>query len=298
MSTRPIYRSYGPDDAQPQPGEGGGGRVVSVSFTPSFGSILIPVVAGVQTFAGSKAPVQSTVIGGGPNDDPQPWDISLQVQGNNNNNNIAVYWQLQWWVKGAAYASPIKALDLGSVGASALRYYNAGANGQRVIASRADVSIWAVTNQPPGTIKDLPVSVGIAPCGFCDAQDEYSWIWGTPVVGLSGNVLDKPGNAFLQGGCVGQFACTLKTAGAGVVYPMLLDLADVSGIVSGVTPPIKGTVLAGLSTAGQQAGYGDEFRPGTVNFNQGLVFSLSTTPDVCTTPVAGAVGVSSVKVGQ
>lgn len=275
------------------------GRIQPLVFTPSFGGITIPVTSGVQSFLGSKAPSQAGGSAGDPLADPQPWDISIQPQSNNGQVGVpavaAVYWQLRWWVKGAAFTSPIRLLDCGTSESRNLFLFNSANNRQRVVASSVEVTFWAVTNQPANTVAPLQVSVAIAPCRDASPAERLNLQWSASVAAISGNIVDRVLNPFLQGGSVAKFQCTLKTAGAGVVYPMLIDATDVS-LIAG-TSPIPGTVLAGLTTAGQQASFGDDVRPGTVDFNQGLVFALSTTPDVFTAPAAGPIAYAVAQVG-
>lgn len=290
------------------PASKGKGIQVTVAFQ-NGGTIGIPVLSnGVQTFDGSPVVSQSGGSAGDSSSDPVLWDVQLQPV---NTPSVAtasasrIYWQMRWWVQGAEFESPIVLLDESF---SAVPAYPAQkSNGRVVAASAVEVLLYGTaTSAANATAATRAVGVALTPfAGGSLGPERYNWQWNYPM-GISGdftggvaNLLDATAsNKFLQGGCMGQFSFTLNSTSTSVpLYPMLLDLADKSSVVSGTTPPIQGSVLGSVTNAADWSAVGDEFRPGSVRWQNGLCVGLSSTRNVFTYPGVQVFGSAMVKVG-
>lgn len=287
-------------DVQHDPNANGSGKVVALQYVP-FGSLFIPVYAASgftrQDFDGSAAYAQDGGTAGDPNADPRPWDVSVMATAQATSLlTAAAYWQLRWWVKGAAYQTPIRLLD---------PTFNTKRNGQVVVASAVQIVLYGVTNQAAGVVAPQQWVCGIAPAlGMSFGAERFNWQWAYQEAGGFAasigtlwdmtNGIGGTGNPFQQAGCVGQWKCTLvANPGGTLLYPMLLDNSI----------PIAGSVLNPVQNAGDAQSYGDEFRPGTVSFGghgntlTKLQAALSTTPDVFTAPAQAATASVLAKVG-
>lgn len=256
------------------------GRIAPVIFQKNAADLTLASILASPSQPGGTAGVPE-------NGEPETFEVKLQAQAALPA-QCAVYWQLRYWVHGAAFLCPPRVLNCTN---------GARDNGMVVNATAVEVTLFGVTTlaAPP---LPLPVSVAIGK-GMRLGADGYNQQWAVATV-LGGaaavDVLDANANKFTNGGCIQQAHYILKTAGAGPLWLLFFDTNNAGALANGAVP-IPGGRLDALSAAGQGTSYGDEFRPGGLNFGSGLGAALSTTPATLTLPGAGPSAVLDCKVG-